>query len=74
MIIGDEVMVTNPTGGRPGFVGRVWYADPAECMIHVRNFLTGEIGKYPRKWCLVRIMRRARVVGVAGARWALSEY
>ena len=72
MICGDEVMVTDPGSWESGFVGTIWYADPSQEVVHVRNALTGEIGTYPRDWCLVRFIPRPPIHRQPVA--ALAEY
>lgn len=54
MVIGDEVMVADPTGGLSPFVGRVWWVMGDGFHVQIRNVLTGDIGTFRRKWVLVR--------------------
>ncbi len=55
MVIGDEVMVADPTGGPSPFVGRVWWVMGDGDRVQIRNVLTGDIGTFPREWVLVRV-------------------
>jgi hypothetical protein len=54
MVIGDEVMVADPTGDRSPFVGRVWWVMDDGFHVQIRDVLTGDIGTFRRKWVLVR--------------------